>query len=138
MKRTKNQKGFTLIELMVVIVIIGILSAVAIPKFMGASAKAKMSEVPPVIAAFEHAQLAYVAETGNAGTVSQIVFDNPTNSKWFTYSDSSTAGQLTATSNNPIGDFDGTVTTAIDSALANFIHSSSDSADAAKLIPNFF
>jgi len=40
----KSQKGFTLIELMIVVVIIGILAALAIPRFMRSTTKAKMSE----------------------------------------------------------------------------------------------
>ncbi|MCP4581259.1 MAG: prepilin-type N-terminal cleavage/methylation domain-containing protein [candidate division Zixibacteria bacterium] len=40
----KSNKGFTLIELMIVVVIIGILAALAIPRFMRSTTKAKMSE----------------------------------------------------------------------------------------------
>jgi len=41
MYRLKNQKGFTLIELVIIIVILGILAAVAIPKYQNISGEAR-------------------------------------------------------------------------------------------------
>jgi type II secretory pathway pseudopilin PulG len=81
---------------MVVIVIIGVLAALSIPKFTDASAKAKASEPPTVLASYDHAQLAYLAETNSTGAIGTIAFDPPQDvdgatagvqSKWFTYTD---------------------------------------------------
>ena len=60
----KNQDGFTLVELIVVVVIIGILSAIAIPSFQNASDKAKQKEPAVLIAGYLKAAQAYYIEYG--------------------------------------------------------------------------
>ncbi|MBU8934605.1 MAG: prepilin-type N-terminal cleavage/methylation domain-containing protein [candidate division Zixibacteria bacterium] len=47
--RYRSERGFTLIELMIVVVIIGILAALAIPRFMQATVKTKQSEAKAIL-----------------------------------------------------------------------------------------
>src|SRR5512147_2513244 len=58
-RQLKNSKGFTLIELMIVVVIIGILAALAIPRFMRSTTKSKQSEAKQLLKQIYTMQHAY-------------------------------------------------------------------------------
>ncbi|MCK4640138.1 MAG: prepilin-type N-terminal cleavage/methylation domain-containing protein [Candidatus Marinimicrobia bacterium] len=57
----KNQKGFTLVELMITIVIVGILAAVAVPIYTANIKKAKMSECDAALGTVRTALRVYYA-----------------------------------------------------------------------------
>ena len=61
----KIAKGFTLIELMIVVAIIGILAAIAIPNFLKFQCKAKQTEAKTGLKAVYTTQLAYNGEFGS-------------------------------------------------------------------------
>ena len=68
----ESRKGFTLIELMVVILIVGILAAVAVPIMRGRIDSAKWSEANAAAGSIRTAVRAYVAEKGPSFTYTGI------------------------------------------------------------------
>ncbi len=72
-----KKQGFTLIELMVVIVIMGILAAVAVPKLFGMIAKSKASEVPTAAGTWINMQDAYFQEKNEVGNWTEIGYSAP-------------------------------------------------------------
>jgi type IV pilus assembly protein PilA len=63
-KAFRKQEGFTLIELMIVVAIIGILAAIAIPNFLTYQLKSRQSEAKTNLQAIKTSEVSFQAERG--------------------------------------------------------------------------
>jgi len=116
----RSQRGFTLIELMIVVVIIGILAALAIPRFMRATTKSKQSEAKSILKQIYVMEHAYRQEKDTyacngltaaaGGNFADIGVEIMTTAR-YTYSIVATANTFTATATSSILDDDATVDT---------------------------
>ena len=71
--RLRANHGFTLIELMIVVVVIGILAAIAIPKFNNMSKSAKEAEAPPILKQISTLQQRYTQKFDSfAGDINDL------------------------------------------------------------------
>jgi type IV pilus assembly protein PilA len=73
-----NSKGFTLVELMIVVAIIGILAAVAVPNYQKYQARARQSEAKLVLSSLYTAEKSYAVESSSYSTcLPDIGFPRP-------------------------------------------------------------
>jgi type IV pilus assembly protein PilA len=97
MKRV--QQGFTLIELMIVVAIVGILAAIALPAYQDYIVRSKMSEAEAAIAACKTSVAEYTATKGSLPTDNTAAGCQTTTSKYMAGL-AVASGVITATSQN--------------------------------------
>jgi len=79
-KSLKNQRGFTLIELMVVVAIVGILASIAIPNFLKYMARSRQSEAKANLAAVFVSETSFYGENSRYGSFNEVGYTLATSS----------------------------------------------------------
>ncbi len=117
-KLLKNKKGFTLVELMVVVIIVGILAAVAVPLYRSNLKRAMSSEGVALVGSIRTAERVYYAEHNKyTATAADLGGIDLTGNKYFSTAPALTSVDATHFTATVTGSGDAAaVTAAIDEA----------------------
>jgi prepilin-type N-terminal cleavage/methylation domain-containing protein len=82
----RSKKGFTLLELIIVVIVIGILASIALPRFIRVAERARISEAKSILDALRGSQMRYLAQW-NTYTGTPTLLDTPVPpARFFTFS----------------------------------------------------
>lgn len=81
----RDRTGFTLVELMIVVAIIGVLAAIAIPNFMQYRAKSRQAEAKTNLGGVFVSEVSYFSEQSRFGSFAEIGFAVPGTSNRYSY-----------------------------------------------------
>lgn len=73
----KNNTGFTLIEVMIVVVIIGVIAAIALPSYLDFTKRARRSDGKAALLAIQLAEEKYRANNPDYGSLTELSYTDP-------------------------------------------------------------